>query len=101
MVFEVFFSAVLILFFGYCIINATATLPADVAGELSAKQWSIAILVLIILFLAINIVKVIQLLICKKAVFFQQRDDPALYIAPGELCLLQTGHADHDFQTGK
>ena len=60
MVFEVFFSAVLILFFGYCIINAAATLPADVAGELSAKQWSIAILVLIILFLAINIYKVIS-----------------------------------------
>ena len=60
MILEVLFSGVLILFFGYCIINATQTLPADVAGELSAKQWSVAILVLIILFLIINIINVIR-----------------------------------------
>jgi len=60
MILEVLFSGVLILFFGFCIINAAATLPADVAGELSAKQWSISILVLIILFLALNIVNVIR-----------------------------------------
>ena len=60
MVLEVLFSGVLILFFGYCIINAMQTLPADVAGELSAKQWSVAILCLIILFLVINIINVIR-----------------------------------------
>ena len=60
MILEVLFSGALILFFGYCIINASATLPADVAGEISAKQWSIAILLLIILFLIINIINVIR-----------------------------------------
>ena len=60
MILEVLFSSVLIVFFGYCIINAATTLPADVAGEISAKQWSIAILVLIILFLIINIINVIR-----------------------------------------
>ncbi len=57
---EVLFSAVLIVFFGYCAIDAATTLPADVAGELSAKQWSVSILLLIILFLIINIVQVIR-----------------------------------------
>ena len=60
MILEVLFSGALILFFGYCILNASATLPADVAGEISAKQWSIAILLLIILFLIINIINVIR-----------------------------------------
>ena len=60
MILEVLFSCALIVFFGYCIFNASATLPADVAGEISAKQWSIAILLLIILFLIINIINVIR-----------------------------------------
>jgi len=60
MILEVLFSSVMIVFFGYCIFNASTTLPADVPGELSAKQWSIGVLALIILFLLINIFNVIR-----------------------------------------
>jgi|GEM_PF-3186714 len=60
MILEVLFSCALILFFGYCIIDAATTLPADIPGEISAKEWSIAILLLIILFLIINIINVIR-----------------------------------------
>ena len=42
----------------------------------------------------VNIVEVIQLLICKKAVIFQQRNHPALYITPGDFCLLHTGQTN-------
>ena len=60
MILEVLFSGILVVFFSYCAINAMMTLPADVAGELSAKQWSVTILLLAILFLVINIVNVIR-----------------------------------------
>lgn len=60
MVLEVLFSAALMVFFGYCIFDAASKLPPDIPGELSAKQWSIGILILIIILLAVNIIKVIK-----------------------------------------
>ena len=58
MVLEMLFSCILIVFFGYCAINAMVTFPDGAANELSAKQWSVGILLLLLLFLALNVINI-------------------------------------------
>jgi len=58
MVLELLFSCILIVFFAYCAINAMVTFPDGAANELSAKQWSVGILVLLLLFLVLNVINV-------------------------------------------
>ncbi len=58
MALQLLMNAVLFVFFTVCVFNASATLPASVAGQLSAKQWSMGILALILFFLIVNMINI-------------------------------------------
>lgn len=58
MALELLLNAVMTVFFAYCIFYIQGSTPANVAGEVSGRQWSQVLLALLVVVLVINMIQI-------------------------------------------
>nr|WP_312577859.1 tripartite tricarboxylate transporter TctB family protein [Sedimentibacter sp.] len=60
MVLELAFNVALLVFFVYCFFYVGSKAPESVPGTMNGAQWPQILIVLLVIFLAINIIKILQ-----------------------------------------